>query len=351
MPGLEVGTEIASMKHLKVALSLAILWQIPFAVPGGNHDGTAALAAQEDDYADGLVAYKNRNYKLAGEKFWASITAGNNNAETWLYLAHSYLGQKDRDQAIKTYRIVRDVYKNSREGAMAVQILKTLDPNNTWKPAAAAAEPAREATEKLPFKNRITIIPPKFGHQPVSANTVSTVRTTLAGLPPHIYKVLDENHAMVFVAPNIIDKWPEALNGPKKGEPGLTLDREISHTYGRDIYVYERAVVHDYELGPARSNQEIVHAVLTQIGHAFNDCLGVYSNKPDLQALYKMDVSEMSDADRSDLHYFLQPGNQGPAETCAHLTAVYLGSKDGLVNKLPAAFPRTARYVKAQLRL
>lgn len=327
-------------------LSISILLATAFGL--GSKSSAGAWAAQEDDYADGLVAYQKRDYKLAGEKFWASITGGNNSAGTWLYLAHSYAGQSNRDLAIKTYRTVRDVYKGSPEAGAAIQALKTLDPHNSWKPADAPVE--AKPGQKLTLKERITIIPPRSGHQAVNVTTISAVRTTLAGLPTYVYKVLNDNNATTFVGPNIIDKWPDAIDTSMKGA-SWTLAEEDSHVYGRDMYIWERSVVHHTELSPPRNSAEISRSVLIAVGHALNDCLGVYSNDPALQALYRQDVDDLSKESSQRFVFYLSQGNNSAATVCAHMTAVLLGNRDADLQGLITYFPRTAKYVRAKLRL
>jgi len=325
----------------------------------------AAATKWEEEYAQAVAAYKARDYARASDLFWKSITDGNGNASCWFYLAHSRAGEGKLKEAREGYQSVVTIYKGTPEAAAAAEFIKRLDAH-TWNPgppagsvksAAAPGKPA-PAVASVPaagasFRTRIEIIPPRDGHPAVSAQTVALIRRVIDGLPSNVYKVLDQKGARVFLGPNIIDKWPDSLNDAKPGSPGETLPEEPGRTYGRDIYIYERKIVNkgSRELADPYPSDDIKAFFLHEVGHAVDDCLGVYSKDPSLKVQYKMDCDSLGEDQREGLSYYLQGngGDAGAAEACAESVMIMLGGSKRNSENVSRAFRRTSAWVKAKL--
>jgi len=333
----------------------------------------------EDEYARGVAAYLKRDYKTAGDLFWQSITDGNPSAVVWLYKAHSDAGMGNVEEAHKKYESVVSIFKGTEEAKVAAAYIKLLD-SKRWNPAPAkpttpdtkvvATATSVSAQAPAPPKpvtpppvagspnaanliSRIVVIPPTGNHVKVSGPTVATVKAAIEALPRPILKTLDEGGVKINIGPNIIDKWPDSIKIPKPPETELTLAEEPGRTYGRDIYIYERAVVAPgvTALGDARSQTDIRSNFLHEVGHALDDCTGVYSKNSDLQRQYHMDCDAMTEENKAFLCYFLQVGDGGPAEACAETVMVLLGGTHNYTDLFNKCFPRTRLWVKSKLSL
>ncbi|MBS2006987.1 MAG: hypothetical protein JST01_08100 [Cyanobacteria bacterium SZAS TMP-1] len=344
----------------------------------GLLQGSASLAAEkwEETYNQAIAAYKARDYGKASTLFWQSINEGNGSASAWFYLAHSKAGEGKLAEARETYQSVVKIYKDSPEAVASAGYIRALDAH-TWNPgpkpgatkpsapggkapaattpgaAPAATAVAAPTAGKVEFKSRIEIIPPRDGHPAVSAQMIETIRRTISSLPPSIYKILDQGSARVFLGPNIIDKWPDALDDPKPGSAGETLAMEPGRTYGRDIYIYERSIATkgSRELGEPYSSDDIRSYFLHEVGHAVDDCLGVYSKDPGLKAAYKMDCEGLGEDTREQLSYYMQGGDAGAAEVCAETVQMFLGGHKHDNDAVARAFRRSQAWVKAKLKI
>src|SRR5262249_33258793 len=156
-------------------------------------------------------------------------------------------------------------------------------------PAPAAAT---KTTTKL--IDRITLYPPKYGHQAISPTTASTVREVVRSLPAYVTKLLDEGGATVTIAPNIIDKWPGSGDGMKPGSSDTTMGEEPGRTYGHDCHIYEREQIRgSTNLKEVRTQTSIRHTTMHELGHAVDDCSGGISPDSKFQSLLKLDLQDM----------------------------------------------------------
>jgi len=319
--------------------------------------GAAAATKWEEEYAQAIAAYQQKDFAKSSDLFWKSITDGNGKASAWFYLAHSKAGEGKLKEAREGYMQVVNIYKNTPEAAAAAEYVKRLDAH-TWNPgppggaAKSAAAPVASAPGSS-FRSRIEIIQPRDGHPAVSASTIAVIRGAINSLPTNLYQILDKNGAKIFIGPNIIDKWPESLNDAKPGSPGETLAEEPGRTYGRDIYVYERKVLMkgSRALGDVYPPESIKAEFLYQVGHALDDCLGGFSKDPSLRIQYKMDCDSVGDDVREALAFYTQGGDAGASEACAASVMTLLGGKKRNSETVNRVFRRTQAWVKAKLSI
>jgi hypothetical protein len=309
----------------------------------------AASATPDEDYARGLAAYKSGNYKAAAQSFHQAVTGGKNTAAAWLYLGHAYSATNDRNRAAQVYRSLSSKFPGTPESQLALRSLQKIAPPAAVAASVTPAVPgAAPVANPIKFKDRITLYPPKFGHQPVSSSTAATVRAVVDQLPPKIMKILDDGGATITIAPNIIDKWPGSGDGMKPGSSTVTMGEEGGRTYGHDVHVYERKQVRgSTDLLDIRSQSEIRHTTMHEIGHAVDDCSGPLSSDPTFKSMLKLDIDNMPEDVQSHIRYYLDPG-----EACAeNVKGLIGGSDDSDTVMVMQNMPRLHRYIKQKLKL
>jgi hypothetical protein len=62
-------------------------------------------------------------------------------------------------------------------------------------------------------------------------------------------------------------------------------------------------------------------------------------------------VDDLSKESSQRFVFYLSQGDNSAATVCAHMTAVLLGNRDSDLQGLITYFPRTAKYLRAKLRL
>lgn len=210
---------------------------------------------------------------------------------------------------------------------------------STVSPVLAPA--ANSNTKHL--RDRIAVVPPLLDHPPVSPITVEAVRRAIDKLPAPIYDLLDKSGATITLAPNIIDKWPDAGDLAKPFVQDQTLGEEPGRTYGRDLYLYEREKVRgSTQLKEAQSPEFVVSILYQLLGHALDDVLGLPSNDPAFREALANDKENMTSAERESLSYFLVP-----MECFAECAGSAIGGRKGTARH----FPQASAWVRRKLSL
>lgn len=323
--------------------------------------GSADIALAAGDFEAGLNAYKARDFKGAVTAFQKCTQSGQNSASLWLYLGHSYFGAGDSAHALQAYRYLADRYPKTAEAQVAIQYLGKLDPRAAAKyqnaavaaptasPAGGAA-PAAAAGKAVGLIDRIVIIPPRNGHPPVSQQMISTVQEICRQIPRNMYQLLSKGGATINLGPNIDDKWPGSGEQIKPNEADTTLGEEPGRTYGHDVHIYERKKARgDNSLLDARPQSEISRITYHELGHAIDDISGpspgtALSGTPAFRNLLQLDLSNVSDADRSHYSYYTEPG-----EACAESVAALMGSPSP--SPIVAEYPKLRQFLKEKLKL
>lgn len=314
--------------------------------------GCAAAAPGEAEYSAGLAAYKKKDYKAAEASFRESIKKGNKTAAVWLYSGHTFMALGRRQQAKQTYEVVMKSFKSSPEAAVAAQGLERLGvtPASTASSAAPPADAAPEAASGGGgLMDRIVVVPPQFGHAPVSPKTIAAVKAGVASLPPKMRKELDGTNATINLAPNIIDRWPDCIKDLPEGDSAPTLAELPGRLYGQDMYAYERVKVRgSTSLKAPRTPTEMRHTAMNCCFQVLDD-IHHYSKSPELRAEYEADKKGItSQAIQDKLATFLKDDDWGPRETCAELTASMLGGGNEYTTDLYRNFPRTKNWLRVK---
>jgi hypothetical protein len=354
----------------KIAIvGAALLSFCNFAVPHQvdfNSSGAAWAAADEEEYKAGIALYTKKDYAAAAAKFWKSITAGNSSAGAYLYMAHAYYGAQNIYEALNTYHSILDLFKGSKEAEVASQCIKRIDPQNLWRrdqPLPAALVPktppvtattSSTTTTITPraasMLDRITVVPPRKGHPAVSGEMIRMVKSAIQAMPPHLNKICLDGNVNINILTNASDKWPESIDQIKFEDS--VYAQEEGHTYGRDIYLYERPVVEkgSFALAAPFKPDVVRWATLFQLFHGVDACLGPYSKDPALDEAYKNDLERVLDDKKGVLAEYIN-GDHGPADTFAELGVGLIGGRGPLTAEVDRHFPLTKALVKKKLRI
>jgi hypothetical protein len=346
----------------KLALSFALICY--FCAPVARAQSTIV------DYEKlGRKQFSQAKYKEAASSFRTAIYKGANTAANWLSLAESYERTNEKSAATLTYQAILKNFPGTPESAKATE--RTAKPKpaapakvalspklaaeqNVAAAAKVAAAPKVAAVAVAPphkgLMERIYIIPPRFGHEPVSPATISLVRSLLAGLPKTMYKILDRGNVNIYLTPNLIDKFPETV-GVKNDHLGVYFIQEHGRTYDYDMYLCERTGYgKGTALGPISSDETIKEFFYTLLSHLLNGCLEMPSKDPQFLALYKLDYAKLNPLDYMSIHAFVAPV-EGVNDTFAALGANIMGSKGEPSELCSRCFPRCRAWIVNRIKV
>lgn len=340
----------------KFALSFVLICYL--GAPGAKAQSTTV------DYEKlGRKQYSQAKYKEAAASFRTAIFKGANSAAIWLSLAESYERTNEKSAATLTYQAILKNFPGTPESAKATE--RTAKPKPS-APAKVALSPKLAAAPKLatapkvaaspaapPRKSlmeRIYIIPPRFGHEPVSPATIRLVRSLLAGLPKTMYKILDRGKVNIYLTPNLIDKFPETV-GAKNDHLGIYFIQEHGRTYDYDMYLCERTGYgKGTDLGPISSDETIKEFFYTLLSHLLNGCLEMPSKDPQFLALYKLDYANLNPLDFMSIHAYVAPV-EGVNDTFAALGANIMGSNGEPSELCSRCFPRCRAWIVNRIKV
>lgn len=214
-----------------------------------------------------------------------------------------------------------------------------------------AKSPNNSPGPRKKLRERITIIYPRFNHPRVSEHTLYVVRTTIESLPAHIYQILDEGGATIYVGTNPLDKFPDSLKGVHPAD-GHLFCNEPGRTYKREMYIWERALAEPGypEVGGVRTDADIKRATLMQCAHALDDCLENLSRNKAYLALYKQDIASMNAQLRSELSLYVADRPDAPMEAFGEIFLLLAGERTSLSDKIKAGFPRARMWVDSTIK-
>ncbi len=302
----------------------------------------------------GLKQFSQGSFKDAAESFRLAIYKGAKSASTWLYLGESYDRAGEVGAARQTYQTLQKYFPGTPQCARATERLTKL-PQPVRAPSAATAPSAKAAASPAandikPLKERIYIVPPRFGHSPVSPGTISLVNTLVRGLPEPVYKILDQGNTNIYLTPNLIDKWPDGVSKMNENL-GILFSQEHGRTYGREVYLCERVTTDagGTSLGPVQTDEILKDYFYIMLSHALNDCLELPSKDPQFVALYKQDYDKLDTSDRK-LHAFIAPV-EGIHDTFSALTANIMGSSAQSSELASRSFPRCRAWIAQHIKI
>lgn len=310
-------------------------------------------------YSAAKEQFDRADYKGAAATLRAAMYKGaENNAPSWLLLAKSYAKLGESGACKQTLSIISKHFPGSKEAKEAESLLASYGSTaagtsgKASAPAGNSSNAGQNTSQAANLEDRITIIPARFGHAPVDRRTAAIVRDVVKKLPANVYKILDRGGAQIFVTPNLIDKFPDAVQA-KHPTLGHYLSEEFGRTYGKDIYICERI---SSEPGAtdlqAPLHEETIRATTyTQLSHALDCCLEMLSKDAQYLKLYRQDVADSESSSSEDLRLYMSKDENGAKETFSGLVAGMMGANTHITRLLESNFPRAKAWIKARIEL
>lgn len=332
-----------SSKNRIVALTFAALLAVP-----------VAHAQQTAEVQNGVAAFNRKDYRSAVSFLNSAIGKGTKQPMVYLYLAYAYNGCGDQQRALATYCQLMSTFPKSPEAQLAFHQAVRID-NIVASKYASILPPAKKVVSppgQENFIDRIIVIPPQYGHSPVSPRTVEIAKQAMRKIRAPYYKLLSESGATFTIAPNSMDRWPghKELEAKVDGSDevigemgGQTYHRENS---GPDIGIFERPMVRGTtQLKQPFTDSSIYKVSIHEMGHGIDDLMRLSLNTEFLLK-QKEDIAAMNDEAKSENGYYLKP-----MEACSEITGALIGdnTNDPECKRVMRAFPKSTQWLRAKL--
>lgn len=294
--------------------------------------------------------YQNKQYKEAAGLVRAGMYKGLNSAAMWLLLAQCYQKQGQTAAATQAVDTIARYFPGTAEAAQARTLIDSGQSLQVG-PTAASAKPgkATNGTAEATLSEGVYVVPAKFGHPEVNSHTVTLIRSMVRALPGNIYKIMDQAHVVINVTPNLIDRFPEAVQH-KHPTLGHYFSEEYGRTYGKDIYICERVITEPggTVLQSPLSDETIKATAYTQFSHALDCCLEFPSKDKLFLTLYRQDL-EQADRSNPDLKPYIANDDLGTNEVFGGLAAGMMGNNTHITRMLETNFPRCKAWIKSRI--
>ncbi|MDQ5964322.1 MAG: Tetratricopeptide repeat protein [Cyanobacteriota bacterium erpe_2018_sw_39hr_WHONDRS-SW48-000098_B_bin.30] len=307
-------------------------------------------AAQEANHlARAKQLYLSKQYKEAAGVVRAGMYGGVNSAAMWLLLAQCYQKQGQADAAKQAVDTIIKYFPGTAEAAQAKLLMSSGKDSQSAVSGSGKSEKASARTAEVALSERVNVVAPKFGHPEVSGHTVTLVKSMIKTLPANIYKIMDQAHVIINVTPNLIDRFPDAVQF-KHPTLGHFLSEEYGRTYGKDIYICERAVTEPggTALQSPLNDETIKATVYTQFSHALDCCLEFPSRDRLFLTMYRQDL-EQTDRSNADLRGYTANEELGTNEVFGGLAAGMMGNNTHITHLLETNFPRCKAWIKSRI--
>lgn len=176
--------------------------------------------------------------------------------------------------------------------------------------------------------------PPRFAIA-VQYGTVSTsfsadVQTVLAKMSVRATALAKEYGISIWAGQRVTDRFPH-LKGiyPRGWYPGATWD-DADGVYDTSTRI---AAVAEGPLAGSSSSERRRGVLAHEFGHALDDASAIFSSRNEFKVAYKRDVDGMTQSERDQLGYYLQPGAAGRSEAFAEAFAHVIGEAAGWYQK------------------
>lgn len=199
------------------------------------------------------------------------------------------------------------------------------------------------------LQERIYITAPLMNHEPVKQESIEAINEAVKCLPEKIRKTLDQFGASISLSPNLIDKWPDAVDTLPEDSPAPNFAELPGRIYGSDMNIYERKKLRGTtKLSKPRKPSELKHTALNMCVQVYDDATG-FTKSEALRSVYNEDKKNVSGKDRVKLATFLKNDDWGPRETCAETGASLLGGGNEYTKDLYRCFPKTRAWLEKNL--
>lgn len=341
---------------LLIAIGLGLETSYPAIVLAAGPTATATSS-----YGQGVLLYRAGRYREAAAYFWQSITKENGQAGSWLYMAHSYLGARDVDNAIKTYETIVKTYPDQKEGQEAKTYLARLAPARAAAAQVAVRDrAANDATALMPvpkksrLEDRVVLQRPKVGHPDVTSDVTAAVKEAIANIPKPVRKILTAGDIKFVLTTTMIDRYPEGAYQEVQGyEGGTSKSCPGLFDPSKDEIVLAQYTVDEAndELKKPISNKHIIETFLHECGHAVDHCIGRISMTEQYRHAYYLDIARIPDEKRRRLAYYLQQSARGQTESCGQLLGIIMGLQDDTSEDMQMCFPNTLAFLKQKVNI
>ena len=314
----------------------------------------SAQAQANATLQEGLAAYNRRDYRTAAEKLSTVIAKGTAQPSVYLYVAYAYNGCGDQQRALNTYCQLMSKYPTSPEAQLAFHQAVRIDSLTASKYASILPQAKKVVSPagKENFIDRIILIPPQYGHTPVSARTVEIVKRAIRKIRAPYYKMLSDSGATFTIATNSMDRWPghKELEAKVDGSE-LVIGEVGGQTYhrdngGPDIGLFERPMVRGTtQLKEPFSDIAIYNCAIHEMGHGIDDLMRLSLN-PEFLLRHKDDIAAMSEETQSANRYYLKP-----MEACSDITGALIGDNTNVeeCKQVMQAFPKSTQWLRSKL--
>lgn len=290
---------------------------------------------------------KQKRVEKFANQFQKICDVLDNKTVFYRYSAHPYYSARSRVTEGQNNKKNFDSFPESGEAKIASNpsFMRSI------KIAQTPKKTTRRRAARATMLDSINIIPPKFDHPPVNKKTIQTVKGLIAGLPKKMYQILDEGGAKLHIGPNMLDRWPDALDGRHIADGHLYCN-EPGRTYDKDMYIFERPLARtgSRQLGKIWSDKVLKHSVYNQCAHALDYMMGHFSSSREFKDLYRKDLKSMPHKLKSKLRVETAGTRNGRIQTFAEIVVFEMGldSNRGLFVK--KAFPKTTVFVRDSIK-
>lgn len=190
-------------------------------------------------------------------------------------------------------------------------------------------------------------------HDNISGEFSKVIDKTIKDLPPSVRIALARNGYSIVVSDRLTNAMPELKNKQPRGWPaGSTWDQSDGlQTCDKKIGIAETKYVGNSWVKTERGAGVLRH----EIGHAIDLLMGKeqlqYSGSTEFKVAYERDTTNIARTDRDKLHYYLQEGQPGRAETFADMFATQFGGPCNEQERevLTRAFPEVAKVISTKI--
>lgn len=306
-----------------------------------------SIASKGGGFDNAKNLYKQKQFTQASNLFQKLIDGGDERPIVYLYLGHSLYMMNSRAKAIQAYKKIVEKFPGTGEARVASGALRKFGVSSSAKTKMSSGNQPSNAS----LLKRIRIIPPRFGHPRVSQNTIKIVRGTIANLPKRMYRILDEGGAKLYIGSNMIDQWPDSLNGRHPADGHLYCN-EPGRTYDLDMYIFERPLARDghTDLGRAWDDKVIRLSVYVQCAHALDYLMEHLSNDVDFQKFYNQDLKSIPPGLAARLPVESAGTHNARIQTFSEIMVSEMGLDTPKGSMMKRAFPRTRMFIKDSIK-
>lgn len=312
-----------------------------------------ASTFQLSEFQRAIAAYNTRRYKDAVVILEQLVSCKQATALTWLYLAHARYAIGNRNASIYAYQILKKSFPGTKEAEQADLCLRKLESESSSRSDQAAA-PLTQHITPIELSEKFEIIPPKFGHAPVTAANSKAIKDAIKNLPPTVKKILRDHGVGFSIAPTMEEQFPVFLRQEREGFPGYsngTVGGLFDISTNKVCVFQSKFDETSHQPLGARTPEDLVGTFLHESGHAIDACLGNYSQSVEYRTAFYRDIDQMPENISSKVKPFAQKTLFSQKESCAELTSVVLGGVRPNADELKAYLGNTLKVIHLHLGL